>query len=95
MLQTGTISELQPYLLALRFHGALKALAETEEGQMCLLKALYGVWKTHQQVGRYTYWVGSGGKLLKCGHILKCVFCFILTEAEEKRCGIKFGDIEG
>ena len=33
-----------------RFHYVLKTLAESEDGQICLLKTLYEVWSTHQQV---------------------------------------------
>ena len=33
-----------------RFYPNLKSLAESEEGQIYLLKTVYNTWRTHQQV---------------------------------------------
>ena len=33
-----------------RFHQVLKALADTEEAQIVMLKAIHELWHTHQQV---------------------------------------------
>ncbi|GFR71456.1 nuclear cap-binding protein subunit 1-like [Elysia marginata] len=39
-----------PTTRRLRFHPNLKSLAEFDDGKVCLLKVLYEVWKTNQQM---------------------------------------------
>ena len=33
-----------------KFHSVFKALGNTEEAQICILRSLFELWKTHQQV---------------------------------------------
>jgi hypothetical protein len=35
-----------------KFHSVFKTLSDTEEAQICVLRSLFELWKTHQQVGR-------------------------------------------
>ncbi len=36
-----------------KFHSVFKTLSDTEEAQICVLRSLFELWKTHQQVGRW------------------------------------------
>ncbi len=50
LLFLGAKSFSHSFAAIAKFHNILKALAETPEGQLCLLKNAYDVWKHHQQM---------------------------------------------
>ncbi|ESO92366.1 hypothetical protein LOTGIDRAFT_190753 [Lottia gigantea] len=50
LLYLGSKSFSHSFAALAKFHPLLKSLAETEESQIYLLKTLYSVWKSHQQM---------------------------------------------
>ncbi|XP_060600406.1 nuclear cap-binding protein subunit 1-like isoform X1 [Ruditapes philippinarum] len=50
LLHLGSKSFSHSFAAIAKFHFVLKMLAESEEGQICLLKTMYEVWSTHPQM---------------------------------------------
>ncbi|KAK6188882.1 hypothetical protein SNE40_004967 [Patella caerulea] len=50
LLYLGSKSFSHSFAALAKFHPLLKSLTETEEAQICLLRTLYEVWKSHQQM---------------------------------------------
>jgi len=50
LLYLGAKSFSHTFAAIAKFHVVLKALAETEEGQMCLLRSMRNLWRYHQQM---------------------------------------------
>ncbi|XP_046556398.1 nuclear cap-binding protein subunit 1-like [Haliotis rubra] len=50
LLYLGSKSFSHSFAALAKFHSYLKSLGETEEAQICILKSLYEVFKTHQQM---------------------------------------------
>ncbi|WAR00785.1 NCBP1-like protein [Mya arenaria] len=50
LLHLGSKSFSHSFAAIAKFHYVLKTLAESEEGQICLLKTMYEVWSTHPQM---------------------------------------------
>ncbi|GAB1600356.1 nuclear cap-binding protein subunit 1-like [Argonauta hians] len=50
ILYLGSKSFSHSFSAIAKFHYIFKTLVENEEGQICLLKTMYDLWKTHQQM---------------------------------------------